>query len=218
MITIVVISSTLVSKCRGHIVLRRMTELIAIGDFTPVLNAFLSLLNERIGRVYINPEKRRDLLSEIEIKGIVVSRDIESKAGVIRIGIDAVGRSEDPALRRQQETVVAEIIIGIVDCNVEYDPFPEFPQIGIRRSAVLHDEFGNVEVPGSILIICSIRFAEQRHNRSEMNTVANIAIETPGKKLNHWGRTCQVGIPASTGRTALPVAEQPFPMRQSHLS
>ena len=72
--------------------MRRTAERAAIGDFTPVLNAFFGLPDERIGRAGINPEKRRDFSRKIEIEGIVVFRDIESKTGAIRIGIDVVGR------------------------------------------------------------------------------------------------------------------------------
>ena len=162
--------------------MRGTAERAAIGDLTPVLNAFFGLPDERIGRVCINPEKRCDFSRKIEIKDIVVFRDIESKTGTIRIGIDVVGRREYPALRRQQETVVAEMVVSILHCDTKNDSFPEFPQVGVRLSAVLHDEFGNIKVTGSVLIIGSIRFAKQCHCRSEMNAAVAVAVETPGQE------------------------------------
>ena len=78
--------------------------------------------------------------------------------------------------------MVAEMVVGILYCYTEDDPFPEFPQIGFRLSAVLHDEFGNIKITGSVLIIGSIRFAEQRHCRSEMDTAVAVAVETLGQE------------------------------------
>ena len=168
--------------------MRGTAERAAIGDLTPVLNAFFGLPDERIGRVCINPEKRRDFSREIEIEGIVVFRDIERKAGAVRVGVDVVGRREYPALRRRQETVVAEMVVGILYCYTENDAFPEFPQVGFRLSTILHDEFGNIKVTGSVLIIGSIHFAEQCHCRSEMDTVVAVAVETPGQESRTiWG-------------------------------
>lgn len=94
--------------------MRGTTERTAIGNLAPVVNTYFGLPDERIGRVCINPEKRCDFSRKIEIEGIVVFRDIESKTGAIRIGVDVVGRREYPALRRQQETVVAEMVVGIL--------------------------------------------------------------------------------------------------------
>ena len=55
--------------------------------------------------------------------------------------------------------MVAEMVVSILHCDTKNDSFPEFPQVGVRLSAVLHDEFGNIKITGSVLIIGSIRFA-----------------------------------------------------------
>ena len=76
---------------------------------------------------------------------------------VIQSGIHIIGRRERPTLRRQQETVITEVVVAIADADAVGYPSVQLPQVGINISTTPQDEINNIQLSiarGSIVSIC----------------------------------------------------------------
>ena len=100
---------------------------------------------------------------------------IKGMLAAVGIGIHIEHRRESPALGRQEETVVAQMIIGVADEIRKDHAAPEFLEIGLRCNAVLRQPLRDFEIT---MIPFAIGRAKHRHRRCIMNAPRSLTVKT----------------------------------------
>ena len=84
---------------------------------------------------------------------------------------------------REQEAVVAQMVVGVVDGDGEDDPAPQFRKVRCRPSPVPDDELDQFQVARSGIMTVAVGMPEQRHGRGEVDAFPSVgagsAVETP---------------------------------------
>ena len=68
----------------------------------------------------------------------------EQTLGRIEGRIDVVGRRKRPPLGREQETMIAEVVVAVTDTNVECDAAIEFAKVAFDGCAMLDNKIDQI--------------------------------------------------------------------------
>ena len=98
--------------------------------------------------------------NKLQIAGIIVLVDVQGVSPTPRLRVQIVGRREGPPLIREQETVVAKVVVGVVDADIEDDSTPELFEIFVHIRPIALDQINQIEVTNPCLGTVAILITE----------------------------------------------------------
>ena len=78
-------------------------------------------------------------------------------------GVHVVSRCECPTSRREQETMVAEMVVAVSGSNIEGHASIELAQVPFHIATMLQDEVNDVEIAVTGGGVAAISETQQRH-------------------------------------------------------
>lgn len=115
-----------------------------------------------------DPEVDRDFPGEVEVEGAFSLRNIQTQTGPVGIRVEVVGGGEPPSIFREEESVVAEMVVSIARGDGEDDAGPELREIFVRSGSVAEDLFGQLQVTHPGAGTRPVVVTEQGHGGGEM--------------------------------------------------
>ena len=123
------------------------SELEALGDRPPLGHGGGDLRRDGAGFVSTEPETGRGTKRRVERSGrvgLVESERMHAGLHVHGAGVHVEGGSQPPPLRFMQEGVVAQMVVGVRDQDVEHDPPSELLRVRLGLRALLTQHVENL--------------------------------------------------------------------------
>lgn len=151
--------------------------------FFPSADSILDLSENRFRQAGLEPEERSGIQSEIKAQRVVALGDVKAEARPIGIGVEIISGGNAPSSRAEQETMVAKVIIGIVDGNREDNAPPQFLKVHGGLRTLAGNEFNEFQIARTREMIGAVAVPQQGHSRGKMNAFPSLGprhpVETP---------------------------------------
>jgi len=126
------------TKGRSHGVLLPGRHPKVCSDLSPLTHDPQAVADDRLGITNGDAKVRCHGPSEIEVDCIVVLADVQFQSMGVRDRIHVKGRRQTPPLAgHQDEAMISQMVVGVGNQQVENDPRPQLPKIGVGLRAVI---------------------------------------------------------------------------------